>query len=188
MSTVSDKHQSPPAVEKKSGWDDIDLPFNIGSGRTLYAGLEGANRLRMRLFKDRSTGNIVGRAWFGPGSDGPPGHVHGGSIAYVLDEVMGSVCWGNDFPTVAASLQFQYVRMTPLLLDLEVEAKIKATTAKRVSVEAELRLANGEVFVRGQGEFAILTYAKGEALSKIVPEAASIISRPQLKWAKDDAS
>ncbi|HVK61145.1 MAG TPA: PaaI family thioesterase [Bdellovibrionales bacterium] len=184
MAKPIEQFQTPPPVLRESDWMDMDLPFHIGSGRTLYSGLESADRLRLRLFKKGD--QVVGRAWFGQGADGPPGHVHGGAIAYVLDEVMGSVCWANNYPTVAANLQFQYIRMTPLLADLVVEAKIVSVNSKRLKLEAELKLPTGETCVRSQGEFAILTYAKGEMLSKIIPDANDLIARPNLKWAKDD--
>ncbi len=166
----------------------MDLPFNIGTGRTIYSGLEGANRLRMRLFKVSESGHVIGRAWFGPGSDGPPGHVHGGASAYILDELMGSTCWANDYPAVAATIEFQLQRMTPLLVDLVLESRIVSVSSKRVKLECELKLPSGEVCVRGKGDFAILTFSKGDSLNKTLPADAKIKWKPSLKWAKEDES
>jgi Thioesterase superfamily len=178
------KSLTPPAVTPESDWVEMVLPFNIGSGRSLYSGLEGISRLRLRVFKRLSDSHLIGRAWFGEGADGPPLHVHGGAVAYVLDEAMGAVAWMNNYPVVAASLKFDYLQMTPLLTDLVIEAKITQTTDKRVSTEAEIRLSSGEVCVRGFGEFAILTRKKIDALNADAHDKAGALKNPDLKWAK----
>lgn len=175
----------PPAITTESDWVEVVLPFNIGSGRSIYSGLEGAQRLRLRVFKRQSDGSLIGRAWFGQGSDGPPLHVHGGAVAYVLDEAMGSVAWMNEYPAMAANLKFEYVQMTPLLTDLVVEARITSVTDRRVSIESEIKLPTGEVCVRGFGEFARLSHEKAAFFDTNEHDPNGILKNPNLKWAKD---
>ena len=43
-----------------------------------------------RTGPDRS---LRAKVLFGPGTQGPPGHAHGGSMAAVLDEAMGGAAW-----------------------------------------------------------------------------------------------
>ncbi|MES2963894.1 MAG: PaaI family thioesterase [Bdellovibrionota bacterium] len=175
----------PPTVTPEAGWQPISLPFNIGSGRTVYSDMAGDNRLRLAFFgkKDR----LVGRAWFGDGTDGPPNNAHGGAIAYVLDEVMGAVGWLNQYPVVAVNLNFSYAKMTPLYVDMSVEGWITKTTEKRVFTASEMRLPTGEVVVTGQGEFAILKKELVESLysERFGPEDLEKLKN--FRWAKGHA-
>lgn len=178
---------TPPPYTLEPGTEFVELPMQIASGRSLTSGLQGPERMRIRMAKRTNDGHLIGRAWFAEGADGPPRHVHGGAVAYVLDEAMGAVGWMNDYPIVAAKLEFEYFKMSPLHVDFVIEARITSATAKRVFVEAEMRLPDGDVCVRGKGEFAILTQKKIDALdaSKFDPKA--LLKNPRLKWAKDDA-
>lgn len=179
------KKMTPPPLVKEADWEDLELPFNIGSGRSLYSGLEDEGRLRLRVFRRKSDGRLVGRVWFGPGADGPPGHAHGGAIAYVLDEAMGSVAWMNHYPVVAAKLEFQYERMTPLNTDLSIEAWIEQEGNRRLTTVARLVLPSGEPCVTGRGEFAILTKSKIKVLANAVSDPKGILQDPRLKWAPE---
>lgn len=181
----SSKILSPPPIIKETDWEEVELPFNIGSGRTLFSGLENEGRLRLRVFRRESDGRLVGRVWFGPGADGPPGHAHGGAIAYVLDEAMGSAAWMNHYPVVAAKLEFQYERMTPLNTDLGIEAWIEKESGRRLVTVARLTLPSGEPCVVGRGEFAILSKSKIVALSSSIVDSNNVLKNPQLKWAPE---
>ena len=181
----------PPVIEMNPDWEVVMLPFQIGSGRTVYAGLEagpgGDARLRLRIFRVRSTGEAVGRAWFGPGADGPPRHAHGGAVAYVLDEAMGACGWMNAYPVVAGKLEFHYLQPTPLETDLHITSRIAAKTAKRIEVTAELRLPDGRICVFGKGEFAILSRAQIKSFNQEKSASDGILKEMKLNWAPDDA-
>jgi len=187
----------PPPVVPHSDWESVDLPFNIGSGRSIYAGLERDHRLRLKVYRRKGDGHLIGKVWFGVGADGPPGHVHGGAVAYVLDEAMGSVAWMNDHPALAAKLEFQFLRMTPLEVDLDIEAWIQpsepsavpsTSATRRLEIIAQLRLPSGEVSVAGRGEFAILSKRKVAAMGAEAFDPQGLLKKPTLKWAPDDAS
>lgn len=187
------RRPSPPKIKILPEWREARLPFNIGSGRTLYAGLESDNRLRLRVFRSTVDDSLVGRVWFGDGADGPPMHAHGGAVAYILDEAMGAIAWMGGHPVVAARLEFQYSLPTPLYVDLHLFARVKAATKRRVTVETELRLPGGGICVSGRGEFARLTLNKIEsfmsALGKKERAAFAAFERAHpLKWASDDAN
>lgn len=184
---MANRTPAPPPITIEADWEETVLPFNIGSGRSIYTGLEGDNRLRMRIFRRISDKRAVGKVWFGPGADGPPGHVHGGAIAYVLDEVMGSTGWMNDYPSVAAKLEFQYMRMTPLQTDLHIESWIESATERRLMLVAELRMPNGDVSVKAKGEFAILSKEKLKALASFIDDPSGVLQNPKLKWLKENS-
>jgi acyl-coenzyme A thioesterase PaaI-like protein len=177
----------PPQIKPDDGCVAVELPMFIASGRSLSSGLLGGeDRMRIRLYKRIADGHTLGKVWFGDGAEGPPENVHGGAVAYVLDEAMGSVGWMNDYPIVAKKIDFEFLRMSPLKVDFTIEAKIVRTTEKRVYVESELRLPTGEVCVKGQGEFAILSRRKMEALNAEKFDPKGLFKNPKLKWAADD--
>lgn len=162
----------------------VELPMFIASGRSLASGLPGGDdRMRIELYKRLVDGHAVGKAWFGDGAEGPPAHVHGGAVAYVLDEAMGSVAWMNDYPVVARKIDFEFLKMSPLKTEFSIDARILRVDDRNVEVEALLLLPNGEVSVRGHGLFAILSRAKLSMLDENRDDPRGLLRNPALKWA-----
>jgi acyl-coenzyme A thioesterase PaaI-like protein len=174
-----------PQVKIEADWEEMNLPFNIGSGRTPYTGQEKSGHARFRFFRRKSDGTVIGRAWFGALADGPPGFVHGGNLAFVLDEVMGTTSWVNLYPSVAAKLEFQYLRMSPLYVDLHIESKITSVTNDRLMIDAQVKLPTGETCVAGRGTFAMLTREQGENFVKRGIDPGGFLKGVELKWAKE---
>ena len=161
----------------------VELPMMIASGRSLTSGFDGGEeRMRIRLYK-RGDGTCVGTAWFGDGAHGPPNHVHGGAVAYVLDEAMGSVAWMNDFPVVARKIDFEFLKMSPLKIEFTIEARVLRATDRNVYVEAELVLPDGTTTVKANGEFALLTKKKIGAIDSARFDPKGLLQNPKLKWA-----
>lgn len=88
--------------------------FRSGIDPSFVSGDPFGNRIRVRYFKRERDGALVGKVWFGPGAEGPPGHAHGGSMAAVLDEALGAAAWMSGHPVVAAKLVTVFRRMLPL--------------------------------------------------------------------------
>ncbi|HXT52702.1 MAG TPA: PaaI family thioesterase, partial [Thermoanaerobaculia bacterium] len=94
----------PPPVRPEPGWKALD-PFRIEGGRgSFVSGDPVGDTLRVAYFRREGDGRLMGRAWFGPGTAGPPGHAHGGAMAAVLDEAMGAAAWMAGHIAVAAHL------------------------------------------------------------------------------------
>lgn len=159
--------KSPPNPKIEPHWQKFRLPFQIGSGRSF---IPGESAIRMAFFKDGKTQNLVGRVWFGEGIEGPPGHVHGGVSAFVLDEAMGSAGWLRGYACVAASIEVDFMQMTPLGVDFLVEALVEKTEGRQVYVSAEIRDEAGVVYSRSRGRFhrlaktKVVTFLKGEGI------------------------
>jgi len=177
----------PPVIHTPSGTTPVELPMMIASGRSLASGFEGGDRrMRIRLFK-RDDGVCIGFAWFGEGAEGPPMHVHGGAVAYVLDEAMGSVAWMNDYPVVARKIDFEFLKMSPLKIDFKIEARVVRATDRNVYVEALLIHPDGTTTVKAHGEFAILSKKKIAALNGEKFDPKGLLQNPKLKWAQDES-
>ena len=157
----------PPTVQPEPDWEEFHLPFDIGSGRSMFVETESGPKIRMRFFKRRSDGMLVGRVWFGDAVFGPPGFAHGGIVAFVFDEAMGSCAWLGGYPCLAANVSVDFVQMTPLGKDCFIEARIVDLQPKKVVVEARLAL-DDRLLVRGRGIFARL---KKEQLDSFLLEA-----------------
>ena len=185
---MSDKTRPPFEFQQQPGWEDLNIPFNIGTGRTLYSGSSQDDRLRLRFFKRTSDGHLIGYVRYGDGSDGPPGHAHGGVSAYVLDEAMGTAAWMNLYPVVAAELNFKYKLMTPLHTNIFVEAWIGHVAPRRLTIHSKLSLESGEVCVLGEGSFAILKKSKVQALLNSMPTTDRLWQTLPMKWLDDDPS
>ena len=107
-------------------------------------------RLRLRYFADPEAphppdgiGALVARAWFGPGAEGPPGHVHGGAQAAVLDEVLGLAAWLAGHAVVMARLEVDMRRMLPVGTVCTVCTEITSVDGRKVRVAGRLIGADG---------------------------------------------
>ncbi len=142
----------PPDLETEPDWDPFHLPFDIGSGRSMFVETESGPTIRMRFFKRRPDNALVGRVWFGEATFGPPGFAHGGVVAFVLDESMGSAAWLAGYPCIAANLNIDFMAMTPLGCDCFIEASVDEVRPTKLVLSTTLSL-DGKTLVRGRGVF-----------------------------------
>ena len=133
------------------------LPFRFHSrgedGGFLSGDPEG-DRLCVRYFRHRSTQDLLARIWFGPQTQGPPGYVHGGCVAAVLDEAMSAAAWAAGVPVVTARLTVHYGRMVPVngLYTVEPELAIKQSGA--ITCQGRLTSSGGRVFATAEARLA----------------------------------
>ncbi|MCC7403661.1 MAG: PaaI family thioesterase [Bdellovibrionales bacterium] len=172
----------PPKVVPHSDWETFFLPFNIGSGRDFFPE-SGPISMRMAFFRRKEDNHLIGRVWFGEPVEGPPGHVHGGVSTYVLDEAMGSVAWMNRYGCVAKSLAVEFLSMTPIGTDLEVEAWIERIEGKNCFIGAEIRSPEGAVLSRARGVFHRLSRSK---LMKSFGDEDQRYDFSQIRFPEDD--
>jgi len=101
-----------------------------------------------------------GRAYLdvelGAAYEGPPGHLHGGYGALVLDHLLGAVASYNNPDTAAATgtISFRYHRLTRLG-QLHAEAEIQSTDGRKIIVVGHIADAEG-VTVTAEGLFITL--------------------------------
>jgi acyl-coenzyme A thioesterase PaaI-like protein len=90
------------------------------------------------------------------GYQGPPGHAHGGSLAAILDELMGLLLWRLGHKVVAVHLDFDYRHPTPLETPLKAESWIVDRGRRSITVASRLVLPDGSTAVEGKGVFVEL--------------------------------
>lgn len=141
------------------GWRPIEPPRlergSLGS-RSFVSGDPQGDRLRVRYFWRGGERPLVGRAWFGPGAEGPPGYAHGGSMAAVLDEAMGAAAWTAGHKVVAVQLDTSFRRMLPLGTDALLEAWVESVEGRKVRTAGRLVGEAGEVFAEARALFVTL--------------------------------
>jgi acyl-coenzyme A thioesterase PaaI-like protein len=147
---------SPPEVVTEPGWTPIEPPRLEGGRGSFVSGNPEGDRLRVRYFWRGGPRPLVGRAWFGPGAEGPPGHAHGGSMAAVLDEAMGAAAWTAGHRVVAVQLDTSFRRMLPLGTDALLEAWVEGVEGRKVKTAGRLMDDQGELFAEAQAIFVTL--------------------------------
>jgi len=130
-------------------------PFpSPSSARSFVSGLAASTeRTRVAYFRDPDSDHLHASVWFGPQAEGPPGSVHGGAIAAVLDEAMGAVCWLNGHPVVGARITINYRNLTPLGFSGRVESWIEAIAGRKISLKSALTDMDGKVHAEGEALF-----------------------------------
>ena len=149
-------------------WQEIKAPVDT-TLKTFISGDPEGDRLRVKYYKHLNgpRKGIRGLAWFGPGSEGPPDHAHGGSLSGVLDEAMGVAIWSEGKLAVAANLCIDFLSMVRLGSVAEFDAWIEKAEKRKVWTRAELR-CEGKPCVSAEGlfiEVPLRLPLKGEAPS-----------------------
>lgn len=153
---TSESRRRAPEVVAEPGWTPVD-PLRLEGGRgSFVSGDPEGGRLRVRYYRRARDGRLVGRAWFGPGAQGPPGHAHGGSMAAVLDEAMGAAAWMDGHLVVAVRLGTSFQRMLPLGTDALLEAWVERVDGRKVWTLGRLLDTDGEPFAEADALFVKL--------------------------------
>src|SRR4051812_11707708 len=79
---------------------------------------------------------IAGEVTFGPAYEGPPGHVHGGLVAAMFDELLG---FAQLSPGFTAYLHVNYRKPTPLNAPLRLAAWVESQEGRKRLVRGECR-------------------------------------------------
>lgn len=103
-----------------------------------------------------------GRAWadfhLGAAYEGPPGLVHGGVSALILDQLAGEAAAAGGSPGMTGTLTLRYRRGTPLG-DLRGECWIEKVDGVKTTVKGHLQDAEG-VTVEAEGIFILPRWAR----------------------------
>jgi acyl-coenzyme A thioesterase PaaI-like protein len=146
-------------LEPKPHWVAVDgkraLP-NRGLPPFLHRDDTG-QRFRIRYFSDEQTQHFCAIVWFGPETEGPPGHAHGGSIAAVLDEAMGFTAWYHGHRVLAGHLSIDFLRAIPVNTEVWVECWIERVDDKKITVRGMISIPDETLYAQGKGLFVELS-------------------------------
>lgn len=139
----------------EADWVPFDAPALVGESLRFVSGDPEGNRFRVRYYLDAEK-RLQARIWFGPETEGPPGHAHGGSMAAVFDEVLGLAAWAAGYPIVVGNLNVSFRNLLPLQKVVTVESKVISAAGRKVLVQG--RICHGET-----------VYAEAECLCITIP-------------------
>lgn len=157
MQKKSAEKENLPAIDLggEDEWVLFDAPSLVGESLRFVSGDPAGNRFRVRYYRDGEK-HLHARIWFGPETEGPPGHAHGGSVAAVMDEALGLAAWAAGYPIVVGNLNVSFRNLLPLQKVVSVESRVISAEGRKIMVHG--RIFSGET-----------TYAEGECLCITLP-------------------
>src|SRR5271157_121732 len=114
MTSSAKLHNIEDKLVGERGWKEILFPDSYAESKSFLSEDEGDNRFKKKYFIRQTDNAFMAKVWFGPATEGPPGHAHGGSMASILDEAMGFCAWLAGHTVVAAQLIINFRKMLPL--------------------------------------------------------------------------
>ncbi|MGZ5364719.1 MAG: PaaI family thioesterase [Mycobacterium sp.] len=112
----------------------------------------------LRIQRD-TDGRVFTDFHLGAAYEGPPGHVHGGVSALVLDHVLGEVAAHEETPRFTGTITLRYLRPTRLG-ELHAEARITRTDGFKAYAAGHLADDEG-ITVEAEGVFIQPKWARG---------------------------
>ncbi len=100
--------------------------------------------------------------------EGPPGLVHGGVSALILDQLLGEAAAAGGAPGMTGTLTLRYHRPTPLG-DLSGEARVERVEGIKTMVRGHILDAEGNATVEAEGVFILPRWARGALKSSDRP-------------------
>lgn len=152
-SSATDQPVSTPCpavnLDGEPDWAPFDAPALVGDSLRFVSGQPNGNRFRTRYYRDAEQ-HLHARIWFGPETEGPPGHAHGGAIAAVMDEALGLAAWAEGYPIVVGNLNVSFRAMLPLQKVVTLESKVVSVEGRKVMVHGRLFCDKETVYAEGQ--------------------------------------
>jgi uncharacterized protein (TIGR00369 family) len=135
-----------------------------GSGHTLNQPMPGLihhcfgcapdNRQGLHLrFQENADGSVECVFRMPRRFEGPPGHLHGGIIAAVLDEAMGKVNRQKGIVALTRRMSIDYLQPVPLQVKLRAVGWPVKVEGRKHFHAGEIRTLDGVVLARSEGLF-----------------------------------
>ena len=84
--------------------------------------------------------------------EGPPGHIHGGYVAAILDQFLGMAQVAGGNPGMTGKLEIRYLKPTPLNTKLKLEAIVSRIDNRKTLVRGQI-YANKNITAKAEGLF-----------------------------------
>jgi uncharacterized protein (TIGR00369 family) len=110
-------------------------------------------------FEGSETGSVVCHATVSGDYEGPPGYLHGGIIATLLDEAMSKANRARGVTAMTRQMQIDYLRPVPSNATIRIEGRVTRSEGRKHWTEAQIRAV--EAAGEGAGEGKILAQATG---------------------------
>lgn len=118
----------------------------FGCGQTNPAGLK-------LEFTKISEGTVFTDAVISNNYEGPPGYLHGGIIATILDEAMSKANRSRGVTAMTRQMQVDYLLPVPSGSPIRIEGEVTKTEGRKHWTEARVKNPEGITFARATGLF-----------------------------------
>lgn len=166
----------PPDPTPESDWIPLKEPKVWPRGDFLQPESTG-ERTRISYFERKDDEHLYAEAWFGAGTEGGPGNVHGGALAAVLDELMGFCAWYRGHPVMTGQLTVTYRKPMPINTEARCESWIDRIEDRKVFIKGALSdTETHEPYCEGE---AIFIKLKEEHLVEMAERYQAYLERKQ---------
>jgi acyl-coenzyme A thioesterase PaaI-like protein len=150
-------------LEKSTIEGSFGVSFTTGGRVRGYGnavvGLRNPLAVPLRIVQDRENGRARADFELNALYEGPPGQVHGGVVALVLDQVFGEAAAAGGTPGMTGTLTLRYQLNTPLGA-CSADAWVDRRDGVKTIVKGELRRTDGTVTVTAEGIFILPRWAR----------------------------
>ena len=102
--------------------------------------------------------------------EGPPGHIHGGIVATLLDEAMSKLNRPLNVLAMTRHMEIDYLRPIPLYKPLVLTSRHLNREGRKLFHQAEIQSPDGQVLARAKGLFIVIDKAMLAAAGFTGPE------------------
>lgn len=128
--------------------------FGKTEGRNRCFGCGPANPGGLHLeFLLAEDGTVVCPVTIPDTFEGPPGYLHGGIIATLLDEIMSKAVRAQGLTAMTRHLGIDYQRPVPSGVPIRMEGRVVRSEGRKHWTEASILDAHGSVLAHGKGLF-----------------------------------
>jgi len=145
-------------------------PLQMNHQFSSFVSTDTEDRIKIQYYFERHSGHFLSRVIFGQKSQGPPGHVHGGAIASVLDETMGAAAWMNGFTGMTVKLEVNYFKALKIGNEDFVETWVDTKREKKVWVKGKITTGDGYIYAESNGLFIPLSKEYFQSMGDIPEE------------------
>jgi uncharacterized protein (TIGR00369 family) len=108
--------------------------------------------LRLKFLVDEDQ-RVHCRAQIPQHFQGPPGYVHGGVIATLLDEAMSKANRQFGILAMTRQMEVEYLKPVPLNTPIQITAHHRSAAGRKHHCEAEITSEDGTILARGRALF-----------------------------------
>ncbi len=129
--------------------------FDYGSGNSHafrpISGLCNVVSPRVQYFYEDD--ELAAYVKFTSAYEGPPGFVHGGYVAAVMDEIFGFCQSKLDDPYMTGTLELKYLMPVPLNQQLKMTSQVERVEGRKAFLTAQMVDHNNKILIEGKAIF-----------------------------------
>jgi len=133
----------------------LRLPFHVSNWIS-----GGKEKVSIEQYYSEEQKSVIWKFIPGSGVMGPPGFCHGGFLASVMDESMGSCAFWNGHIVMAIHLQIKYRASSPLNKVYFVISRLTRLETRRIYTGSTIIDMNNKIFASSTGVYVKVPWEK----------------------------